>query len=159
MVPGSFDPPTLGHCAVIERCLAFADRVVVAVATNAGKTPLFSASERVDLLRASLTEHPRVEIVAWSGLVADLARREGAQIVKGVRGALDAENEITQARLNADLGGVETLLLPAQPQWAHVSSSAVREIARCGGDVRPFVSVAVAQALATRLDEGHRHEH
>lgn len=151
VVPGSFDPPTLGHAALIRRCAAFADRVIVAVAMNAAKRTWFSASQRVDLMRATLGDLDAVDVLAWQGLIVDLARREGAAaIVKGVRGASDADSEIAQAQLNARLGGIETLLLAPDPQWASVSSSAVREIVACGGDVRPFVSEAVACALATR---------
>lgn len=160
VVPGSFDPPTRGHRALIESCLAFADRVVVVVAHNEAKRGVFTPAERVDLLRATLEGIEGVEVCVSDGLVVDVARAEGAAVIaKGIRSGADADNELAQADLNARLGGIPTVLVPTGPAWASVSSSAVREIARCGGDVSAFVSEAVARALADWRKRETRHDH
>ena len=141
LIPGSFDPPTLGHVALVAQARRLADRVVVAVAQNTAKRGMFPPAQRVDLLRQALADF------------------DGADaLVKGVRGAVDTDNEIAQATLNRRLGGSDTFLVPTLPEWAAVSSSAVREIAATGGDVTEFVPEAVAAALATRTGEDH-HDH
>ncbi|MDU0968618.1 MAG: pantetheine-phosphate adenylyltransferase [Actinomycetaceae bacterium] len=159
LIPGSFDPPTLGHVALVAQARRLADRVVVAVAQNTAKRGMFPPAQRVDLLRQALADFDGVEVCLCEGLVVDLARQVGADaLVKGVRGAVDTDNEIAQATLNRRLGGIDTFLVPTLPEWAAVSSSAVREIAATGGDVTEFVPEAVAAALATRTGEDH-HDH
>lgn len=147
--PGSFDPPTLGHLGVVERAAALVDRVVIAVATNTSKTPLFSVDERVRLWRESVEGLTGVEVVRCPGLVVDFAAHVGADvIVKGVRGAADVDSELAQADLNERLGGIPTVFIPPAAGMAGVSSSMIKEVARLGGDVSPFVPAPVARALA-----------
>ncbi|MDO4792110.1 MAG: pantetheine-phosphate adenylyltransferase [Buchananella hordeovulneris] len=151
--PGSFDPVTLGHLDVIARASALFDHLVVAVAVNSAKRPLFIAEERVELLRASI-EQSNVSVEAVEGLVAPYALSLGAvALVKGVRDAADAQGEVSLALINRHLG-IDTVLLPCGREFSHISSSFVREISRYGGDVGELVSPAVAQALAARRGEG-----
>ncbi len=153
LYPGSFDPPTRGHEDLIRRALDLADRVVVAVAVNVAKQPLFSAEERVAMLRGMVGDHPRLELTHFEGLVADEARRRGASIlIRGLRAAGDFEYELQMALMNRQLHpGLETVfLIPAQG-LSYISSSLVREVARYGGDVSPLVHPAVAEALRRRF--------
>ncbi len=154
--PGSFDPVTEGHLDLVQRAAALFDEVVVAVASNAAKAALFSHDERAALLRAALARRPgceRVRVEALpGGLLAEHAAALGAvAVVKGVRTAADVEHETPMALVNRHLSGVDTVLLPADPRWAHVSSSLVKEVARLGGDVTGLVPDAVLVALRERL--------
>jgi pantetheine-phosphate adenylyltransferase len=148
---GSFDPPTLGHQDIIRRALAVVDRLVVAVAINSTKTPLFPIEQRAELLRR-VTDDARVEVRDFRGLLVDLAHEVGATVlVRGVRGVADFEYEVQMARLNRGLAPtVETIFLAPSADVAHVSSTFVREIARLGGDVSPLVHPDVAAALRAR---------
>jgi pantetheine-phosphate adenylyltransferase len=151
VVPGSFDPVTLGHLDVIGRTARLFDRLHVVVTHNPGKSALLDVDQRMRLLRESLTEAgiTGVEVDSWSqGLLVDYCRRVGAEaIVKGLRSATDATYETPMALVNRDLAGIETLFLVAQPATGHVSSSLVRQVASLGGDVSPYVPRAVAAAL------------
>jgi pantetheine-phosphate adenylyltransferase len=148
---GSFDPPTLGHQDIIRRALGVVDRLVVAVAINSTKTPLFPIEQRAALLRR-VTGDARVEVHEFRGLLVDLARDVGATVlVRGVRGVADFEYEVQMARLNRQLApDVETIFLAPSADVAHVSSTFVREIARLGGDVSPLVHADVVTALRER---------
>jgi pantetheine-phosphate adenylyltransferase len=151
VIPGSFDPVTLGHLDVIGRTAKLFDRVYVLVTHNPGKSALLSVDERVHLVQQSLAEAgiADVEVDSWSeGLLVDYCRRVGAEaLVKGLRSATDAAYETPMALVNRDLSGVETLFLVAQPATSHVSSSLVRQVAALGGDVSPYVPRVVAEAL------------
>ena len=151
VVPGSFDPVTLGHLDVIGRTAKLFDHVFVVVTHNPGKSVLLPVDERVRLLEESLADAgiDGVQVDSWSeGLLVDYCRRVGAEaIVKGLRSATDAAYETPMALVNRDLAGVETLFLVAQPAPSHVSSSLVRQVASLGGDVSPYVPRAVAAAL------------
>jgi pantetheine-phosphate adenylyltransferase len=152
VVPGSFDPVTLGHVDVIARAAHLFDRVHVLVTHNPGKTALLPAAERADLIRAALTEAgvegDVVVAVLTSGLLVDYCRDVGAEaLVKGLRSSTDAAYETPMALVNRDLAGVETLFLVADPATSHVSSSLVRQVAALGGDIRPYVPRVVAAAL------------
>lgn len=148
LFPGSFDPVTLGHLDLIRRLAAVAESVVVAVAINTEKRPLFDESTRVAMLRDACTPWPHVAVQAFRGLVVDAARMVGATVIaRGVRGAADVEHELAMAAANRALAGLDTLLLPASGDLAHVSATMVREIARFGGDVTAFVPEAVAARL------------
>lgn len=156
MFPGSFDPPTAGHLDVVARAALLFDRLVVAVVTNPGKTPLFTPAERVALLTEAVAalgpDAASVEVVAEEGLLVDVCARRGiGTIVKGVRGGVDLEAELAMARMNRRMGGVETVLLPAEPSLADVSSSLVREIARLGGPLDGVVPPGVLAALRARF--------
>lgn len=150
--PGSFDPVTRGHEDLIRRAFAFADRVIVAVAVNVAKQPLFTLEERVALLRRTVTD-PRVEVRGFEGLLADFARQVGAAvIVRGLRAVSDFEFEFQMALMNRNLApGVETVFLVPAFDLTYLSSSLVREVARFGGDVSPLVHPAVRQALADKF--------
>ena len=151
VVPGSFDPITLGHLDVIARAARLFDRLHVLVTHNPAKQSLLPADQRVRLIRESLAAAgvEGVEVDEWSsGLLVDYCRRVGAQVlVKGLRSPADAAYETPMALVNRDLAGVETLFLVAQPATSHVSSSLVRQVAALGGDVRPYVPAVVAAAL------------
>ena len=151
VVPGSFDPVTLGHIDLIGRAALLFDRLQVVVTHNPGKSALLGVDERVRLIRRSLADAgvEGVEVDSWSdGLLVDYCRQVGATVlVKGLRSSTDAAYETPMALVNRDLAGVETLFLVAQPATSHVSSSLVRQVASLGGDVAPYVPAAVAAAL------------
>jgi pantetheine-phosphate adenylyltransferase len=151
--PGSFDPPTRGHEDLIRRSLALADRLIVAVATNVAKQPLFSVDERVMMLRSICAGEPRITVEAFDGLLADHARRVGAtMVVRGLRAVSDFEYEFQMALMNRQLHpSLETVFLVPAVDLTYVSSSMVREVARFGGDVRAHVPPVVADALRRRF--------
>jgi len=152
LYPGSFDPVTRGHEDLIHRSLALADRLVVAVAVNGAKTPLFSVEERTALLKEALNGEPRVEVRSFEGLLADFARQVGAtMVIRGLRAVSDFEYEFQMALMNRQLNDdLETVFLVPDLELTFVSSSLVREVARFGGDVAPFVHPAVVRALARK---------
>ena len=156
--PGSFDPVTAEHLDVIARAAALFDEVVVAVVTNPAKAPAFDVAERVVMLGEAVAglpgaERGRVRVeAAPRGLLTDYCRQVGAAaVVKGVRGPADVDHEAPMAAMNRHLSGLETVLLPADPRWAHVSSSLVKEVAGLGGDVRGLVPDGVLAHLAAHL--------
>lgn len=151
--PGSFDPPTKGHEDLVRRSLALADRVIVAVAINAAKQPLFSVEERLGMLQAAIAGEPRVSFQAFDGLLAEFAKREGASvIVRGLRAVSDFEYEFQMALMNRQLHpSLETVFLVPAVDLTYLSSSLVREVARFGGDVSSLVHPAVAKALSRRF--------
>lgn len=151
--PGSFDPPTRGHTDLVHRCLALADKVVVAVAKNASKQPLFSVEERMEMLRAVCGNQPHVTVEAFEGLLVDFARKKGATlIVRGLRAVSDFEYEFQMAMMNRHLlPGLETVFLVPPEDATYVSSSLVREVARYGGDVSTLVHPVVNAALKRRF--------
>jgi pantetheine-phosphate adenylyltransferase len=150
--PGSFDPPTKGHEDLIRRSLALADRVIVAVAVNPLKQPLFTAAERLAMLQVAIGDEPRVSYQAFDGLLAEFARRMGASIVvRGLRAVSDFEYEFQMALMNRQLHpSLETVFLVPALELTYLSSSLVREVARFGGDVSALVHPTVAEALARR---------
>ena len=151
--PGSFDPPTRGHTDLISRSLALADQVIVAIATNPNKQPLFSVEERLTMLRAATGNEARVRYESFEGLLADFARKVGAHmIVRGLRAVSDFEYEFQMALMNRQLHpSLETVFLVPSIETTYVSSSLVREVARYGGDVGSMVHPAVAEALQQRF--------
>jgi pantetheine-phosphate adenylyltransferase len=153
LCPGSFDPPTNGHVDVVARAARHFDRLVVAVVANPAKQPLFSAEERVELLRGALAGVHNVEVEAFSGLLVDLARARGiAVVLKGLRAVSDFEYELQMAGMNAALAeGLDTMFLTAKPAWSFLSSSLVKDVARAGGPVDDFVPPGVAAALRRRF--------
>jgi len=150
--PGSFDPITRGHADIVERSLRFADRVIVAVAVNAAKQPLFSVEERLALIRRAVSQ-PSVEVRSFDGLLVDFARRAGAtMIVRGLRAVSDFEYEFQMALMNRNLEPTfETIFLVPAFDLTYLSSSLVREVARYGGDVSQLVHPAVLQALRDKF--------
>jgi pantetheine-phosphate adenylyltransferase len=150
--PGSFDPITRGHEDLIRRSFSFADRVIVAVAVNVAKAPLFTLAERVALIEKTV-QHPAVEVRSFDGLLADFVKRAGAAvIVRGLRAVSDFEYEFQMALMNRNLApGVETVFLVPAFDLTYLSSSLVREVARFGGDVSALVHPAVRQALKQKF--------
>jgi pantetheine-phosphate adenylyltransferase len=151
--PGSFDPPTKGHEDLVRRSLALADRLIVAVAVNVVKQPLFSADERLEMLRAAVGDDQRVSFQSFDGLLAEFAKRVGATIiVRGLRAVSDFEYEFQMALMNRQLHpSLETVFLVPAVDLTYLSSSLVREVARFGGDVTPLVHPTVAAALIRRF--------
>jgi pantetheine-phosphate adenylyltransferase len=151
--PGSFDPPTRGHEDLVRRSLGLADQLVVAVATNPGKQPLFSVEERLEMLRAAVGGDSRVSLQSFDGLLAEFAKRVGATIiVRGLRAVSDFEYEFQMALMNRQLHpSLETVFLVPAVDLTYLSSSLVREVARFGGDVASLVHPAVAAALSRRF--------
>ncbi len=150
--PGSFDPVTKGHEDLIHRSLGFVDRMVVAVAVNVVKQPLFSFEERVALIRECVPDK-RVEVQSFDGLLVDFAKRVGATvIVRGLRAVSDFEYEFQMALMNRNLGPhIETVFLVPAFDLTYLSSSLVREVARFGGDVSALVHPVVQQALRRKF--------
>ena len=151
--PGSFDPPTRGHTDLITRSLALADQVIVAIATNPNKQPLFTVEERLKMLRAAMGDEARIRYESFEGLLADFARKVGAHmIVRGLRAVSDFEYEFQMALMNRQLHpSLETVFLVPSIETTYVSSSLVREVARYGGDVGSLVHPTVADALRRRF--------
>jgi pantetheine-phosphate adenylyltransferase len=147
--PGSFDPITNGHVDIIERGLRLFDRVVVAVLRNETKAPLFSAAERVQLIRDVFRDRPGLEVDTFDGLLVDYAASRGAAvIVKGLRSIADYEYESQMALMNRRLKpAIETMfLMPAEP-YAYTSSRLIKEVCRLGGDIRGLVPPLVEDRL------------
>lgn len=137
---GSFDPFTIGHQSIVERVLPLFDKIVIGVGVNERKKYMYSAEVRVKAIANLYAKNPKVEVRAFNDLAVDFAHREGAWfIVKGVRSVKDFEYEREQADINRALGGIETLLVLAQPQHASVSSSLVRELIHFGKNADMFL--------------------
>ncbi len=151
--PGTFDPITNGHVDLIQRAARLFDRVIVAVAADTHKMPVFSTEERVALVRASLGAHPNVEVREFSGLLVNFVRLQGATaIMRGLRAVSDFEYEFQLAGMNRRMApDIETLFLMPAEQYTYISSSLVREIARLQGDVSGFVTPQVQAALQARF--------
>jgi pantetheine-phosphate adenylyltransferase len=152
VVPGSFDPVTLGHLDVIERAAGLFDELHVVVVHNPGKTALLPIAQRVSLIQESIREAglpASILVTSWSvGLLVDYCTDVGATaLVKGIRSQIDVAYETPMAIVNRDLAGVETVFLLPDPAHAHVSSSLVRQVSALGGDVTPYVTPAVARYL------------
>ena len=153
--PGSFDPVTNGHLDVIGRAAGLFDEIVVAVGVNPSKsTRLFTAEERLDMLREACSGWENVRVAEFSGLLTDFCRAEGiGAIVKGLRAVSDFDYELQMAQMNASLTQVETVFMPTSPEWSFLASSLVREIAQFGGDVSGLVPGFVREALVERFRE------
>ncbi|GAB3560217.1 pantetheine-phosphate adenylyltransferase [Spelaeicoccus albus] len=151
--PGSYDPVTVGHIDIIRRAARLTDQVIVAVVHNPGKEGTFSIEERVDLLSESLADVDNVRLDELSnGLLTDFCRDVGADaVVKGLRSGTDFSYELPMALMNRHLTGLETIFIPGDPRYEHVSSSLVKEVARFGGDVSGLVPGPVLDPLLHRL--------
>ena len=154
--PGSYDPVTNGHVDVIRRAAALFDEVVVAVLHNPAKTGTLTVPERLGFLREALGDVEGVRVEAFADrLIVDVCRELDAPVlVKGLRGETDFAYEEPMALMNRHLSGLETLFLPGDPAFGHVSSSLVKEVARYGGDVTGLVPEPVRVALEERVREG-----
>lgn len=156
--PGSFDPVTVGHLDLIERASSLFDQVVVAVLHNPAKNGCFTVEERISLLRKACGHLPNVAFDRFDGLLVDYMHARGARVVlRGVRGSKDFDSEMVMAQLNHQLApDVETLFMAAQPAHAHISSSAVREIAMFGGDFSPFVPQTIVEDVSRIMRKSFR---
>lgn len=155
--PGTFDPPTLGHLGIIERARRLFDRTIVAVGVNPEKSPLFTARERVEMLREELGDAPDVEIEAYTGLTMDYVKNKGADVlVKGIRDSDDLRNELRQANVNMIAGDVETVFLFTDDQTALISGSLIRQIAEMGGlssgKLERLIPLSVVNRLRKKLE-------
>lgn len=140
LFPGSFDPFTVGHYDIVVRALDLFDRVIIAIGENNTKQPVFPPDERMERIRKAFANEERVEVVSYSDLTVDLAQRVGAQfIVRGVRDTRDFEYERSIAEANKQLSHIETILLYTRPEYAHVSSTLVRDLLKHGRDVKEFI--------------------
>jgi pantetheine-phosphate adenylyltransferase len=147
--PGTFDPITNGHHDLVRRAASVFDRVIVAIASNPNKAPMFPLDKRVSLAKQVLGELPNVDVVGYAGLTVDFAREHNVQIVvRGLRAVSDFEFEFQLANMSRHMNReLETVFLTPQEQFTFISSTLVREIAILGGDVKEFVHPLVAAEL------------
>ena len=158
LYPGTFDPVTNGHADIIRRAVKLVDKLVIGVAINAGKGPMFSLEERVDMLveaTAPLTQYAVIEVRPFETLLMHFAREVGAQmIVRGLRAVADFEYEFQMTAMNQQLDrDIETVFLMADPRHQAISSRLVKEIALLGGNIAPFTTPAVTETLIKRCKE------
>ena len=153
MYPGTFDPITNGHNDLVRRACRIFDKVVVAIAANPGKAPLFTLDQRVDLARRVLADLPNVEVTGYTGLTVEFARARGLNVImRGLRAVSDFEFEFQLASMNRRLNPqIESIFLTPAEQYAFISSSLVREVAKLGGNIAPFVHPKVEAALAAKF--------
>jgi len=153
MYPGTFDPITLGHEDLVRRASRLFDKIVVAIAANPGKEPMFSLEERVGLASTALADLDNVEVCGYDGLTVDYAQKNGLGVIlRGLRAVSDFEYEFQLANMNRHLAeDVETAFLTPTETYNFISSSLVREICSMGGDISEFVSPAVNEALIKRV--------
>ena len=138
--PGSFDPFTKGHEALLKRALNLFDRIIIGVGINEGKKTEQSAEKRIEALKKLYEKDPRIEVEGYTGLTIDFAARHNAGfLLRGVRSMKDYEYEMNLADVNRKLSGIETVILFSEPEWAYISSSMVRELQHFGKDVTPFL--------------------
>ena len=140
IVPGSFDPFTIGHADIVKRSLPLFDKVIIAIGKNADKQSCFPIDERINIIKNCFADEKKVEVITYDGLTADIARKHGASyIIRGVRSVADYEYERAMADANRSLTGIETILLYCSPTLAHVSSSFVRDLFRHGTDISSYI--------------------
>ena len=151
--PGSFDPVTIGHLNIIQRSANIFDKLIVCVMVNAGKNPMFSLEERVDLIRRVPADIPNVEVDSSSELLADYAKRRGScVIVKGLRAGSDFENEFQMALINHKINPeLDTMFLTAESQYMYLSSSTVKELGNYGVDLSDFLPAEIIPDFQDRI--------
>lgn len=156
--PGSFDPVTFGHLDIIQRSYSIVDELIVGVLNNNAKMPLFSAEERVKMLKEVTVGLTNVQIVPFEGLLVDFARQMNAGlIVRGLRAITDFEYELQMSQTNHKLEpNVETMFLTTSIEYSYLSSTSVKEVAAFGGDVSQFVPEVTAQELVKKMKEKRR---
>lgn len=147
--PGTFDPITCGHLDVLHRAARLFDRVTVAIAENREKGPLFTPEERLELVKENITDLPNVSVVTFNGLLVEFAAQQKATaIIRGLRALTDFEFEFQMALMNRRLSPqIETIFVMPAEAYSYTSSNLVKQVARYGGDVTPFVPPNVARAL------------
>jgi pantetheine-phosphate adenylyltransferase len=153
---GSFDPITRGHEDLMMRSLSFVDRLIVAVAKNSAKTPIFTNDERVALIKSAVADETRIEVRSFDGLLVDFAKSVNAGLlIRGLRAVSDFEYEYQMALMNRHLApGLETVFMVPSLDTTYISASLVREVARFGGDISGLVHPAVAKALRAKFSRG-----
>jgi pantetheine-phosphate adenylyltransferase len=152
--PGSFDPVTNGHLDIIERGARLFDKLIVAVAKNPGKEPLFTLEERILMLEESFSHLSNVEVSCFRGLLVDFARAQQATaILRGLRALSDFEYEFQMASVNRKIGDIETVFMMTANEYAYLSSSAVKEVASLGGCVKDFVPQHVVEVLIEKYKQ------
>lgn len=157
VVPGSYDPVTYGHIDIITRAQRLFGEVIVAVGQNSAKNYLFDTEERIELLKAATSDLSGVEVLPISGLLIDFcAEHRAGVVVKGLRFASDFDFELQMAHINHEIGGIETVTLPAGKQWGTISSTLIREVAYFGGDVSHFVPRLVADRISQKVSGKER---
>jgi pantetheine-phosphate adenylyltransferase len=156
--PGTFDPITHGHTDIIERSLRLFDGLIVAVAPNPRKHPLFDLAERVEMVRLVTRDLPNVQVESFEGLLVEYARRRGARaVVRGLRAMSDFEYEFQMALINRKLDDeVETVFLTPKEEYSYLTSSIIKEVAGLGGSLKDFVHPEVARRLLARLGRATR---
>jgi pantetheine-phosphate adenylyltransferase len=153
LLPGTFDPPTNGHLNILRRASHLFDAVQVVIAVNPGKSYLFSAEERLAMMRELAEGLPNVTVSTWSGLIVDFADRIGVHVlVRGVRALADFDYEFELSAMNRSLNPrIETVFLPTDQKYSVIRSSGIKDIARFGGDISGMVPPNVARALYEKL--------
>jgi pantetheine-phosphate adenylyltransferase len=151
--PGSFDPVTNGHLDIIDRASRICDKLVVAVLVNRSKTPVFSMEERISFLEEILAGRPNIQVLPFSGLLVDFMREQKATtVIKGLRAVSDFEYEFQMALLNKNLNPeIETLFMMTSINYSYLSSSAVRELACYGGNIRDLVPEAIVDRIYSKF--------
>lgn len=151
--PGTFDPITCGHFDLIKRAAQFYDRLIIGVADNRNKTPLFSVEERIELAQTACQEFENVDVIGFDSLLVDFVKQvEGRVILRGLRAVSDFEYEFQLASMNRKLApDIETMFMTPAEQYSYISSSLVREIAALKGNINEFVPLNVATALASKF--------
>lgn len=156
---GSFSPPTLGHLDIISRAAGLFDEVVVAVLSQAAKKYLFSPEERLEMLEAITKDYPNVRVISDHGLLVDVMKREGADvIVRGLRNPEDLTFEMQVAEANRQIGGVETLFLSCRPEYSMISSTIVRDCASHGAPIQRMVPTEIVEKIYDAFGMGAKAE-
>ena len=153
--PGSFDPVTLGHVDIIQRTSKMFDKVIIGVLKNRSKSPLFTAEERVELLKEVTADIPNVEVQSFQGLLIDFVRQNQANvIVRGLRAITDFEYELQMAQTNRVIAPeIDTIFLTTNLKYSYLSSSIVKEIAEFNGDIKEFLHPIVVERVKEKLEE------
>jgi len=153
--PGSFDPLTLGHLNLVQRGAKIYDELIVCVASNPGKSPMFSLEERLDLFDRAITDLSNVRVETFDGLLVDAAHQFNARVVlRGLRAVSDFDYEFQMAHMNHQLSpGIETMFMMTGDEHFYLSSGLVKEVAKLGGDISRFVPKHVAESLTKRVKE------
>ncbi|OGV52355.1 MAG: pantetheine-phosphate adenylyltransferase [Lentisphaerae bacterium GWF2_44_16] len=154
LYPGSFDPVTNGHLDVIKRACRLFDKVIVGVAVNAEKSPLFTTEERLEMLKSVCRNIGNVEILSFKGLLLNAVTEfNAAAVIRGLRAVSDFEYEFQMALMNRELNSeCETIFMMPSPEYSFTSSRLMKEIARCGGDISAFIPPVVVEALKRKLN-------
>ena len=153
--PGSFDPITLGHLNIIRRSASVFDELIVCVMVNSDKNPLFTAPERVELIKRTVEKLPNVKVDMSEALLVDFMKAKGARvIIKGMRAVSDYEREFQIALVNRKLDpGIETMLMLSSEKYTYLSSSVVKEMARYGADLQAFVPTEIIEDVIQRVEK------